>query len=135
MMLRRCLTSGSSAGPGSSSFLTIAFSATRLTSLWSTTSSSSSSSSLAMAVCSGRLEAEVWAASWSLLLRFSNMFKAFKFADTDNSGTLTRPEVEHVLELWNVPMDEEELQTLFSKCDKTGDGNISIEEFSNALSR
>jgi len=67
--------------------------------------------------------------------RFSSLFKAFKFADTDNSGTLSRDEVKRMLQLWNVPMDEEELSILFTKCDKDSDGNISYAEFASAISR
>jgi len=63
------------------------------------------------------------------------MFKAFKFADTDNSGVLNKEEVTRVLKLWNVPIDDEELQKLIDHCDKDGDGNISYREFADALER
>ena len=42
-------------------------------------------------------------------------------------------QVERVLKLWNVPVDEEELDILFRKCDKDGDGNISYHEFISGL--
>lgn len=51
------------------------------------------------------------------------------------TGTLSRVEVEKVLKLWNVPVDSEELDALFAKCDKDGDGNISYKEFMAGLAR
>ena len=51
------------------------------------------------------------------------------------TGTLSREETEKVLKLWNVPVDAEELDTLFAKCDKDGDGNISYKESMAGLAR
>jgi len=67
--------------------------------------------------------------------RFTNLYKAFKYADLDNSGTLNAGEIEKVLKLWNVPIDEEEIAKLMNHCDKDGDGNVSYHEFAAALER
>jgi hypothetical protein len=41
--------------------------------------------------------------------RFADMYRAFKHIDLDNSGTVDRKELEHFLELMNVPMNDEQV--------------------------
>ena len=67
--------------------------------------------------------------------RFSNMHKAFQFADLDGSGSLTIDEIERALELWGVPAPPEGFGPLFSKCDPDGSGEVTYTEFVNALAR
>ena len=66
--------------------------------------------------------------------RFSDMFKAFQYIDLDRSGRLSRPEIARALDMWNVPIDDHQLDLLFEQCDKDGDG-VSYEEFVDALAR
>jgi len=74
-------------------------------------------------------------ASTAIASRFNNLHKAFKFADTDNDGMLNREEIRRVLQLWNVPIDEGELDTYFAQCDADGNGNISYAEFASKMAR
>ena len=67
--------------------------------------------------------------------RFADMRKAFKYVDLDNSGTVSRSELENALSLWNVPMTQEKLDDLWHYCDENGNGEISYAEFVNALAR
>jgi hypothetical protein len=67
--------------------------------------------------------------------RFSNMYKAFQYVDLDRSGRLSRSEIKKALDLWNVPVDDYQLDLLFEKCDEDDDGGISYEEFVDALAR
>jgi len=75
------------------------------------------------------------AAQTALNTRFGNMRRAFRFMDVDNSGTVTREEVERALKLWNVPVDNEEVNSLVQMCDHDGDGRISYAELVAALAR
>ena len=68
-------------------------------------------------------------------LKFSDMRRAFKHVDLDNSGTVSRNELERALELWNVPMTQERLDALWRSVDTTGDGEIDYGEFVHALAR
>jgi len=58
-----------------------------------------------------------------------NIRKAFEFVDTDKSGSLSRAEVKRTLSMWGAPLTESELDELFTKCDKDGDGQINYQEF------
>jgi len=58
-----------------------------------------------------------------------NMRKAFEFVDTDRSNSLSRAEVKRTLSLWGAPLTDDELEELFKKCDKDGDGKIDYQEF------
>jgi hypothetical protein len=67
--------------------------------------------------------------------RFTDMYKAFQYVDLDRSGRLSRDEISRALDLWNVPIDDDTLDLLLSKCDQDSDGGISYEEFVDALCR
>lgn len=81
--------------------------------------------------------------------RFTDMFKAFRYLDIDNSGerqhprmsvgradvsvllvagTLTLQELQRGLELWNIPLGPGQTEQLLAECDKDGDGLVSFEE-------
>jgi len=67
--------------------------------------------------------------------RYSDMYKAFQFVDLDRSGRLSKKEIARALDLWNVPMSSQQLDTLLAACDQDGDGGISYEEFVDKLGR
>ena len=67
--------------------------------------------------------------------RLDNMFKAFQYIDLDRSGRLGRNEIKKALDLWNIPVDDYQLDLLFERCDEDNDGGISYEEFVDALAR
>lgn len=70
--------------------------------------------------------------------RFSDMFKAFQFADMDRSGTLDKAEIRRALELWGLGrdlIDDATLDGLIHACDNDGDGQIDYKEFVDALAR
>lgn len=75
------------------------------------------------------------AAKTAMNSRFSDMRKAFQFADVDASGYLGKDELRRALDLWNVPINEDKLLNLLGTCDVDGDGNVSYSEFVNALAR
>jgi len=77
----------------------------------------------------------VRSASDAVNSRFSDMFKAFQFADLDRSGTVTADELRRVFELWNLPVDDPHLVELIAACDVDGDGNIDYKEFVDVLAR
>lgn len=68
-------------------------------------------------------------------VRFAKMRDAFKWADTDNSGTVSFNELERALHLLGVPMSEEKLDLLWAACDTNNSGEISYAEFVNAFAR
>ena len=67
--------------------------------------------------------------------RFTDMFKAFQFVDTDRSGYLSRDEIFRALDLWNIPVSAEQVEQLIRSCDFNADGGVSYEEFVDALAR
>jgi len=67
--------------------------------------------------------------------RFSDMYKAFQYVDLDRSGRLSRKEPTRALEMWNVPIGEEQLDMILGECDRDGDGGVSYEEFVDKLAR
>ena len=75
------------------------------------------------------------AAEDGLNSRFSDMRKAFKYVDLDNSGTVNRSELERALQLMNIPMSKEKVDELWAAVDADGDGEVNYSEFVNALAR
>ena len=65
--------------------------------------------------------------------RFSDMFKAFQYIDTDRSGRLSKKEIARALDLWNIPLSDAKLDKMMAGCDQDDDGGISYEEFVDAL--
>ena len=61
----------------------------------------------------------VRAASDAIAMRFQakDMFKAFQYFDLDRSGTLNKQELARVIDLWNIPLDEEKLNEIVEACD------------------
>ena len=74
-------------------------------------------------------------ASEALNSRFSDMFKAFQYVDLDRSGRLSRSEIKRALDMWNVPLSDDNLDLLLGDCDQDGDGGVSYEEFVDKLAR
>jgi len=74
-------------------------------------------------------------ASEALNSRFSDMFKAFQFVDLDRSGTLNKAELTRAIEMWNLPVDSDQLDDLIAACDADGDGNVDYKEFVDVLAR
>ena len=67
--------------------------------------------------------------------KFTDMRKAFKYVDLDNSGTVDRGELENALKTWNIQMSPDELDRLWNELDYGGNGEISYYEFVDALKR
>lgn len=67
--------------------------------------------------------------------RYSDMFKAFQFIDLDRSGQVGVAELRRALDVWNIPLDPPALEALIQSCDKDGDGQISYQEFVDALAQ
>ena len=67
--------------------------------------------------------------------RFTDMKKAFRFVDTDNSGTLDKKEIRRAMDMWNIPIDDEKLDDLIAACDGDGDGHVVYNEFVDVLAR
>ena len=67
--------------------------------------------------------------------RFTDMKKAFRFVDTDNSGTLDKKEIRRAMDMWNIPIDDEKLDDLIAACDTDGDGHVVYNEFIDVLAR
>ena len=67
--------------------------------------------------------------------RFTDMKKAFRFVDTDNSGTLNKQEIKRAMDMWNIPIDDSSLNDLIAACDADGDGNVVYNEFVDVLAR
>jgi len=74
-------------------------------------------------------------AQQALNSRFSDMWKAFKYVDLDNSGTLDEHEIKRALKMWNVSVDDSKLEELMAACDHDGDGQVDYKEFVDALAR
>lgn len=69
----------------------------------------------------------------SLHARFSDMRKAFKWVDLDNSGTVNRAELERALDMWNVDIPPDKVDELWRMLDRDGSGEIDYREFGDAL--
>lgn len=67
--------------------------------------------------------------------RFSDMFKAFQYLDLDRSGRLSRDELRRGMDLWNIPIDDRQLDLIMGDCDQDDDGGVSYEEFVDKLAR
>jgi Ca2+-binding EF-hand superfamily protein len=67
--------------------------------------------------------------------RFSDMFKAFQYVDLDRSGKVNAKEISRALDLWNIPIDADKLDQIMAGCDHDGDGEITYNEFVDALAR
>jgi len=67
--------------------------------------------------------------------RFTDIKKAFRHFDVDNSGHVDEKEIKRGLDLFNIPIDLESIQRLIKESDKDGNGKISYEEFVDALAR
>jgi hypothetical protein len=72
-------------------------------------------------------------AKTGLNTRFSDMYKAFQYIDTDRSGRLSKKEIARALDLWNIPLSDAKLDKMMAGCDQDDDGGISYEEFVDAL--
>ena len=77
----------------------------------------------------------VQSASTALNNRFSDMFKAFQYVDLDRSGRLSKKEIQRALDLWNIPITEDQLDMILAGIDDDADGGISYEEFVDKLAR
>ena len=75
------------------------------------------------------------AAESGLNSRFTDMYKAFQYCDLDRSGRLSRSEIRRALDLWNIPIDDRQLELLLGEIDEDGDDGISYEEFVDKLAR
>jgi len=71
--------------------------------------------------------------STAMTSRFKDMYKAFQYLDTDNSGQIGVEELRRALQMWNIPADN--IDDLVEACDKDGNGTVSYNEFVDALAR
>ena len=67
--------------------------------------------------------------------RFTDIRKAFKYVDLDNSGTVDEDEIRRALKMWNMPIAAEDVKRLVERCDKDNNGQINYDEFVDALAR
>lgn len=70
--------------------------------------------------------------------RFSKMRDAFKALDVDQSGSISREELQRGLKHWNLAEqsgNEDLIDNLMAACDKDGSGEIDYKEFVDVLSR
>ncbi|CAH8595118.1 unnamed protein product [Heterobilharzia americana] len=59
----------------------------------------------------------------------SDLIKAFRICDDDDSGKLTLPKLKRAAQLLGEDITDEELQEMIDEADKDGDGEVSEEEF------
>lgn len=64
---------------------------------------------------------------------FHDLRAAFEYYDKDKSGKISLAELREVCIQFNLPVEPELLESLFSYCDVDGDGQINYEEFANFL--
>ena len=83
----------------------------------------------------GRASSAFKIATEQINSRFTDMKKAFRFVDTDNSGTLDRNEIRRAMDMWNIPIDDKTLDDLIAACDPDGDGQVVYNEFVDVLAR
>lgn len=69
----------------------------------------------------------------SARLREESVKKAFKDADRDKSGELSRREVRAILPKLGIDISDEEVAKLFKKVDESGDGQLQFREFQEML--
>jgi hypothetical protein len=67
--------------------------------------------------------------------RFKDMYKAFQYLDLDRSGRLSRDELKRGMDMWNIPIDDRQLDLIMGDCDQDDDGGVSYEEFVDKLAR
>ena len=67
--------------------------------------------------------------------RFSDMYKAFQYLDLDRSGRLNHSEIRRGLDMWNIPINDRQLELIMGDCDQDDDGGVSYEEFVDKLAR
>jgi len=66
--------------------------------------------------------------------KYSRLTDAFKYIDSDRTGTLDRPEVKRLLVAFNIPdIKEETIDTLIDFADYDGDGEVNYAEFARML--
>jgi Ca2+-binding EF-hand superfamily protein len=66
--------------------------------------------------------------------KYSRLTDAFKFIDSDRTGTLDRPEVLRLLTEFNIPdISHATIETLIDFADYDGDGEINYAEFARVL--
>ena len=83
----------------------------------------------------GRQSGAFRSAEQQINTRFTDMKKAFRFVETDNSGTLDKKEIRRAMDMWNIPIDDEKLDDLIAACDTDGDGHVVYNEFVDVLAR
>ena len=67
--------------------------------------------------------------------KFTEIRKAFHFVDVDNSGTVDAKEIKRALHLFNIELPADQLMALMAECDHDGDGQVTYDEFVDALAR
>lgn len=69
--------------------------------------------------------------------RFSDMQAAFRYIDVDNSGTISKVELERALVHWGIvgSTSDASVQAVLAACDESGRGEINYEEFVSAFSK
>ena len=82
--------------------------------------------SLTAALCQGHL-LHANAGAGGEYSQTSELAAHFGDIDKDNTGTITVEEMREALEAGGMP--EDQIQELFSRCDRNGDGSISMMEY------
>jgi len=67
--------------------------------------------------------------------KFTDIKMAFRYFDVDNSGSVDEKEIKRALQMFNIPLDDESVKRIVDKCDANNNGQISYDEFVDALAR
>ena len=66
---------------------------------------------------------------------FSNPLKAFQYVDQNNSGKIGVNELEHTMQMWNLPIPHEVLAAIMMEADTDKNGELDYGEFCAKLVR
>ena len=67
--------------------------------------------------------------------RYKNPLKAFQYVDQNNSGKISLAELEHTMQMWNLPIPHEVLKAVLDEADTDHSGEIDYGEFCAQLVR
>ena len=68
-----------------------------------------------------------------VFMHFQDMSSAFAYVDKDASGRISAAELEDGLRRLGLPLSQHRLRQIVAACDSNQDGNISYDEFCDAI--